>query len=124
MTVLLDTHVLLWILTGSERLRVFPWLDDGRPWTVSPISILELQYLSEVGRIELDAPRLTETLASDPRFTLDEPPLMSLVEKAIHYTWTRDPFDRLLAAHSAARRLPLCTLDRTIRANHSLIRAD
>ena len=36
---------------------------------------------------------------------------------AIH----KDPFDRLLAAHSEARRTPLCSLDRQIRSDHRLL---
>jgi PIN domain nuclease of toxin-antitoxin system len=47
--------------------------------------------------------------------------LLALVEKAIPLSWTRDPFDRLLAAHSEARRVPLCTLDRTLRHNHRFL---
>lgn len=121
MRLLLDTHFLIWILTGTERIREFPWLDDHRPWGISPISLLELQYLSEIGRIELDAAGLLEALQRDARFVLDEPPLVPLIERALPLTWTRDPFDRLLAAHSTARRVPLCTVDRLLRQNHALI---
>lgn len=121
MTLLLDTHFLIWILTGADRLRQYPWLDDHRPWGVSPISLLEMQYLAEIGRIELDAPGLLEALQSDARFVLDEPPLVPLIRRALPLTWTRDPFDRLLAAHSATRRLPLCTVDRALREHHTPI---
>jgi len=34
--------------------------------------------------------------------------------------WTRDVFDRLIAAESAATDIPLITKDRTIRAHHKL----
>jgi len=34
--------------------------------------------------------------------------------------WTRDVFDRLIAAESAATEVPLITKDRTIRAHHKL----
>lgn len=121
MKLLLDTHFLIWILTGAERLAEYSWLDDYRPWGISPVSLLELQYLSEIGRIELDAPGLLHALQDDPRFVLDEPPLVPLVERALPLTWTRDPFDRLLAAHSAARRVPLCTADRLLLRHHPLI---
>lgn len=46
---------------------------------------------------------------------------MALVRHALPLDWTRDPFDRLLAAHSTARRLPLCTLDRTLRTRHRML---
>ena len=43
------------------------------------------------------------------------------MEKAVGLSWTLDPFDRLLAAHSEARRVPLARLDRRIRAHHRLL---
>lgn len=116
---LLDTHFLIWILRGSDRLAEYPWLGRYRPWALSPVSLLELQFLVDVGRLDGDVPALTEALLSDPRFMIDEPPLVLLIRHALPLSWTRDPFDRLLAAHSGARRLPLCTADRTIRAHHA-----
>lgn len=121
MNLLLDTHFLIWILMGAERTDSFPWLEDHRPWGVSPISLLELQYLSEIGRIELQADALLNELQGDSRFALDEPPLIPLIARALPLTWTRDPFDRLLAAHSSLRRVPLCTVDRVLLKHHSLI---
>jgi PIN domain nuclease of toxin-antitoxin system len=118
---LLDTHFLIWILTGVERIEEYPWLDDYRPWGISPISLLELQYLAEIGRIELDAGGLLQALELDTRFVLDEPPLIPLIQRALPLAWTRDPFDRLLAAHSVARRVPLCTVDRLLLEHHALI---
>jgi PIN domain nuclease of toxin-antitoxin system len=121
MTALLDTHFLLWLLLGSERLAAFPWLDRYRPWGLSPVTLLEVAFLGEAGRIEVDAPRLGERLAEDPRFLLDEVPTAALFRRAVELSFTRDPFDRLLAAHSAARQLPLITADRALLAHHRLV---
>ncbi len=120
MRILLDTHILLWIVLGSRRIDDFPWLERYRPWGVSPISLLEIQFLAEIGRIELES-GFQEALASDPRFEIDEAPLASLVRAALPLGWTRDPFDRLLVAHSTLRRAPFCTVDRAIRTNHRLL---
>lgn len=119
MRLLVDTHFLLWIVLGSRRLEAFPWLADYRPWGVSPVSFLEIQFLGEVGRLEVRNPAFTETVMADPRFAVDEAPLVRLIEHSLPLSWTRDPFDRLLAAHSSARRVPLCTLDRTLRRHHA-----
>ena len=121
MTCLLDTHFLIWILTKSKRLKAFPWLKAYRPWRVSPISLLEIQFLSEIDRLEVQNPDFTETLKDDPRFAVDEVSLVALIEKAMPLQWTRDPFDRLLAAHSFVRRIPLCTVDRVLSGKHRLI---
>ncbi len=121
MNALLDTHFLLWTVLGVNRLTEFPWLDAYRPWVVSPISFLEIQFLAEVGRLEVQQPEFWQAVSTDPRFLVDEAPLVNLVEKALSLSWTRDPFDRLLAAHSEARRVPLCSLDRRIRAEHRFL---
>lgn len=121
MTVLIDTHFLLWIIEGSPRLRSYPWVKKYSPYGISPISILELQFLSEVGKIQLDVLGFMSNLARDPRFLLDDTPLLQLIKEAVHLGWTRDPFDRLLAAHSLARRVPLCTVDAVIRRHHGLL---
>jgi PIN domain nuclease of toxin-antitoxin system len=121
MKLLLDTHFLIWIVTDTPRLDEFGWLERYAPWGVSPISFLEVQFLGEVGRIRVDSAAFTEAVGRDPRFLIDEVPLVALVRHALPLEWTRDPFDRLLCAHSHARRTPLCSVDRDIRRHHSLL---
>lgn len=118
---LLDTHFVIWIITDADRMASYPWIEQYQPWGVSPVTLLEIQYLSEIGRIKIQNPQFTDALAEDPRFVIDEVPLVPLIRRAIELTWTRDPFDRLIAAHSSVRRLPLCTTDRNLRLHHPLI---
>jgi PIN domain nuclease of toxin-antitoxin system len=119
--VLLDTHFLLWIALDVPRIDEFPWLERYRPWGVSPVSFLEVQFLTEVGKLEARSAEFAAAIGKDSRFVVDEVPLLALIDRALPLAWTRDPFDRLLAAHSEARRAPLCTLDRRMRAEHGLI---
>lgn len=118
---LIDTHFLIWLVLGSKRLAEFPWLDRYRPWGVSPISFLEIQFLAEVGKLSVRNPEFTDRVMNDARFIVDDIPLMSLVQQAIIVDWTRDPFDRLLVAHSSFRSVPFCTTDRVIRSHHALL---
>jgi PIN domain nuclease of toxin-antitoxin system len=118
---LLDTHFLLWLVLGSKRLAEFPWLNTYPPWGVSPVSFLEIQFLAEIGRLTVRNPEFTNRVASDNRFVVDDISLVTIVPRALASDWTRDPFDRLLVAHSSARRVPLCTTDRNIRDHHKLI---
>jgi PIN domain nuclease of toxin-antitoxin system len=76
---------------------------------------------SLVARDRVPNPDFSDALLEDARFVVDEVPLLSLVRHAIGMSWTRDPFDRLLAAHSQARRVPLATLDAGLRRHHPLI---
>ena len=121
MTLLLDTHFLIWLVLGSDRLAEFPWLDRYQPWGVSPVSFLEIQFLAEIGRLSVRNPEFTSAVMDDPRFSVDDIALVALVRHGLKLGWTRDPFDRLLAAHSLARRVPLCSLDRRVRGHHRLV---
>lgn len=118
MKCLLDTHFLLWIVIDAPRLSEFQWLQKYAPWGLSPVSFLEVQYLAEVGKLEVEMEAFTASVMTDRRFIVDEVPLLALIRQALPLSWTRDPFDRLLAAHSAARRTPLCSLDRVILEHH------
>lgn len=118
-SILLDTHMLLWILSGSKKLKAFPKLKNFPYWTVSPISLLEMKFLSEVGRLEVDFEPVISQLKQDERFRIDSIPLEDICEAAFGLIWTRDPFDRLLVAHSMAASIPLATCDTLIRQNYS-----
>lgn len=124
MRVLLDTHFLVWILTENQRLESYPTLGTYQPWGVSPVALLELQYLTEIGRIELKTMAFLKALGGDARFVIDEIPLLMLIRHALPLSWTRDPFDRLLSAHSTARDVPLCTVDRNLQSHHRLLTPD
>jgi PIN domain nuclease of toxin-antitoxin system len=117
-TLILDTHFLIWLVLGSNRLSEFPWLGTHRPWGVSPVSLLEIQFLSEVGRVRIRNHEFVEVLSTDERFVIDDPPLTQVFRNALSLNWTHDPFDRLLAAHSATRRVPLCSVDEAIQRHH------
>jgi PIN domain nuclease of toxin-antitoxin system len=123
-TLLLDTHFLIWLVLRSKRLGEFPWIDRYRPWGVSPVSFLEIQFLAEIGRLSVRNPEFMTAVMDDARFRVDDIPLGTVVRHALRLDWTRDPFDRLLVAHSAARRIALCTLDRRIRTHHRLFPAE
>lgn len=120
MRCLIDTHFLVWVISASSRLDLFPWFETYRPWGVSPFSFLEIAFLEEVGRLDVD-PSFLPTVQRDPRFEIDDISTLPVIRHATTMSWTRDPFDRLIAAHSSARRMPLCSVDETIRRHHSPI---
>src|SRR5690349_4101193 len=117
---LLDTHFLIWTALGSPRLKPFPWLADRQPWLISPVSLLEVRFLAEVGRLRVKD-RFFDMVREDRRYVIDEPALDAVIRAALPLSWTRDPFDRLLCAHSLVRRMPICTTDRSMLANHPLL---
>jgi PIN domain nuclease of toxin-antitoxin system len=106
--ILLDTHALIWLAEGHRRARV---LDTFARLHVSPASVLEVQFLVEAGRLRLARGRSPIDVAGDDRWRLDEPPAARWFAAACELGWTRDPFDRLLAAHARVRGWKLATAD-------------
>jgi PIN domain nuclease of toxin-antitoxin system len=106
--ILLDTNALIWLEQGHPRAR--PLTKDRRRLYLSPASLLELQFLQETGRVRIDAASVS-TIAQDDRWLLDDPPAASWFLRAADLVWTRDPFDRLIAAHAMLRRWRLATGD-------------
>jgi PIN domain nuclease of toxin-antitoxin system len=106
--ILLDTHAVIWIAQGQRRVRL---LDRFPRIYLSPASVLEVEFLMEAGRLRLSKGQSLATLVNDPRWRLDEPPAGEWFSGACELSWTRDPFDRLLAAHARLRRWKLATAD-------------
>ena len=84
---------------------------------VSPMVLLELAYLHESGRARDPAETMLVALRRDIGVQLAEASLNELVQASLNLSWTRDPFDRLIAAHAIVADAPLVTADRTIREN-------
>ena len=107
--ILLDTSAVLFLLTGHRRAR--PLGPHSGKLRFTPIALLELEFLQEVGRGTFTTARPADMVAEDPRWIVDDPPLSSVIRHALALTWTRDPFDRLIAAHAVFRGWRLATSD-------------
>ena len=106
--ILLDTHAVIWIAKHHRRARP---LEQFPRVYLSPASVLEIQFLAEAGRLRLVDGLSPMALADDDRWRLDEPPAAKWFGGACELSWTRDPFDRLLAAHARLRGWKLATAD-------------
>jgi PIN domain nuclease of toxin-antitoxin system len=110
--ILLDTNALVWTHLGHPRSR--PLARHSGKLYVSPASLLELQFLQELGRLRLRRGASAAQLAEDDRLLLDDPPAAAWFDEALGVGWTHDPFDRLIVAHAATRRWRLATGDSRI----------
>jgi PIN domain nuclease of toxin-antitoxin system len=113
----LDTHVLVWVLAGEHaRLPagVRRLLETER-LSVSPIVELELTYLHEIGRLTEPAHTVLAELRAALELVVSTAPFDRIVAAASTLSWTRDPFDRLIAGNALADRAPLLTADQTMR---------
>jgi PIN domain nuclease of toxin-antitoxin system len=110
--ILLDTNAIIWLQIGHPRTRQLARL--SQPLNVSPASMLELQFLVEAGRLQLEGD--LAQIAGAMGWLFDDPPAAAWFEAATELRWTRDPFDRLLVAHAQLRRWRLATGDAAIVA--------
>ena len=117
----LDTHVVVWLYAGDfDKLSkaATKGIRGDAPF-ISPIVILELQYLYDIGRAREPAPKVVEALSRDIGLTVCDLPFGVVVEQALHEKWVRDPFDRLIVAHAAANEAPLITRNPKIRRHYN-----
>jgi len=113
----LDTHVLVWLeaglfdrFPGEARRRLEQ--DDLR---VSPMAVLELEYLFEIGRVTLPSADVMSHLTTSLGLRTSDEPFADVARAAVRERWTRDPFDRVLVAHARLAGASLLTKDETIR---------
>ena len=119
MKVLLDTSILLWWVTGAERLSDRArWVieDAGNEVFVSVASAWEIAIKAERGRLTLPLP--AERYVPDLLGRFGFKPLDIALTHALragalpmHH---RDPFDRLLVAQAQLEEMPVVTADPAI----------
>lgn len=113
----LDTHVLLYAVTGAltpaegELLR-------GHPWSISAIVLWEIAMLAQLGRIlvDLDDRQVEKSLSRVHVW-----PITAQIAKTSTRLDVRgDPADELIGATSIVHNVPLVTRDRTLRRSRRI----
>lgn len=115
-----------WLYEGIDQRipgAVRKLVESEKPF-VSPIVALELTYLYEVGRVTEPAAAPLDALQGTIGLQVADVSADALVKAATELAWTRDPFDRLIAAQAIVAKAPLVTADQTILANLPLARWD
>jgi PIN domain nuclease of toxin-antitoxin system len=112
----LDTHLVLWLYEALEA-KFRPALRhlEGKEIAISPMALLEVQYLHEIGRSRAGAAAVFSSLAETSGLALTRTPWDDVVRVALGLGWTRDPFDRLIAATAMVEGALLVTADARLR---------
>lgn len=111
----LDTHVVAWLYCG-DMARLGPVLDriEQSELAISPMVILELQHLYEIGRTTRPGIEVFKDLCDRIGLRMADSAFSRIIDQVTRQTWTRDPFDRLISAQAIIENTPLLTADRTI----------
>jgi len=124
--VLADTHAILWYLSADPRISrsATDALDSataaGDPIFVSAITMVEIQYLVEKGRLSADDQRMVVAAVDDVRNPARLVPIDRAVVDAlgqVHREEVPDMPDRIIAASALSLGVPLLSRDRKIRAS-------
>lgn len=107
--ILLDTHAVIWLLSGHRRAESL--IASGQSLFVSPVSVLEIRFLIEAGKVRIAERDWEKRLGQDRRFRIDDGRIGDIVAAAADLSFTRDPFDRMIAGHALARGYRLATAD-------------
>lgn len=119
--IFLDTHVVIWLHQGclDEFSKDALESIEKNDLFISPMVILEMQYLREVGRVRASPDAIVKYLEETIGLTVSDVALQRLVQKGLGQSWTRDPFDRLIVAHAQIERSSLLTRDKMILKHYS-----
>lgn len=116
MRLLIDTHILVWIVLNDRRLSNAQRQALGDPTNaivVSPVVAYELTQLQVTGRIPMSEPidRLQKLVGFECADLPFECWLMLKSLPDLH----RDPIDRLLVAHALCAGMTLVSADNKVR---------
>ncbi|SRR5258708_40256829 len=120
-----DTHAAVWYLFNNSKLSVAARqaienaLKDGNQVAVSAITLAEMVYLVEKGRIPSTAVSDLIRGLSDPEYPLQEVPFDGTVAERMQFiprTEVPEMPDRIIAATGLRLGVPVISRDRKIRA--------
>lgn len=116
-TLYLDTHIVVW-LRQKELEKFTPkaieLIENSSKLLISPMVVLELEYLYEIGKIIDDPKNIVDDLSNMIDLQVDNIEFHTIIKKAKDIKWTRDAFDRIIVANSLVRVSKLLTKDRNI----------
>lgn len=119
--IFVDTHILIAIAAGAARLLsqdAKRALEKAQGVYASPMAVLELHFLSEIGRLRVSAAEIMRDAQANQGVAVLDRSLFDVTTAAAPLTWARDPFDRMIVAHAALENAPLVTKDTTILAHY------
>jgi PIN domain nuclease of toxin-antitoxin system len=122
LSIYLDTQIVVWLAEGQvEKLTpAAAQAIESSDLAVSPMVLLELQYLFEIKKLVKPPTALLDQLATLIGLKVSDHPFPAVVQTALFETWTRDPFDRTIVAQARSDAYAgLVTSDAKIQEHYS-----
>ena len=122
--ILLDTQVLLWLLTDKSRLSeraadaIREGSREGQGVAIAGHTLWEVAMVATRGRLKLRVPLADHLRRIEESFRV-VPLNGAIAARSMLFTsnYPRDPADRIIGATAVVRGLPLITADEGIRAS-------
>jgi PIN domain nuclease of toxin-antitoxin system len=113
----LDTNVVVWLAQGNLA-RISPTAKgvlEQADLLISPMVLVELEYLYGVNRIKLAARDVRLKIEHEIGVRVCDLSFPLVASVVMDEKWTRDPFDRIIVAQAKANGLaPLVSADEEI----------
>ena len=117
----LDTHVILWLFARKGEglsVRALDLIEGETEITISPMVLLELEYLHEIGRTTLGSKPVYDYLHERIGLKVCKHAFADVIKASTKQSWTRDPFDRIITGQAAIGSNALVTKDKAIREHY------
>ena len=118
----LDTHVVLWLYAQRGKglsERACQLIECANFVIISPMVLLELEYLNEIGRTTVGSTSIFEYLEDKIGLKICDKPFLHVINLSSKQTWTRDPFDRIITAQASIDQNTLITKDAGILEHYN-----
>jgi PIN domain nuclease of toxin-antitoxin system len=112
----------IWLCEGATEKLTKPaaLAIDSSQLEISPMVLVELEYLFEIKRIAKPAMALFDQLQTLIGLRMSDHPFPAVAKTALFETWTRDPFDRMIVAQARSDEYSaLITADAKIHQHYS-----
>ena len=116
----LDTHTAMRLAHGRPRIgRDAEKLVQRADLLISPMVLLELEYLYEIGRLTLPGKDIVRKLEHELGVRQCDLAFADVARAALDEKWTRDAFDRIIVAQARLNGLaPLISSDEEIAEHY------
>jgi PIN domain nuclease of toxin-antitoxin system len=118
----LDTHIVAWLYSGkiNKISRKTQKIIEESNLFISPMVKLELEFLYEINRLKKGPDDIINYLSKEISLEICCIDFLKITNEALKYSFTKDPFDRIIVAQASFANSYLVSHDDNIVNNYKL----